>query len=127
MTSDDRTVLVVEDEDDLRELLLSVFSDEGYAVAAAKNGREAMNVLQGIRRPCVVVLDLIMPYMTGTEVYDAMQADPALADIPVVISTSDPSRAPSGVPVMKKPVRVETLLAVVDGLFGAGTDVGESG
>jgi two-component system, sensor histidine kinase and response regulator len=117
VSATERTVLVVEDEDDLRELLLSVLINEGYAVAGAADGREALDVLRRLRRPCVVVLDLIMPHVSGNDVYAAMQADPSLADIPVVISTSDPSRAPSGVPVMKKPVRVQTLLTTLAAMF----------
>jgi CheY-like chemotaxis protein len=55
-----------------------------------------------------------MPVMSGTEMYAAMQADPELAQIPVIISTSDPSRAPSGVLIMRKPIDVSRLLAVVE-------------
>ena len=54
-----------------------------------------------------------MPIMNGNEVYAAMQADAALAKTPVVFMTSDPSRAPSGVPLMKKPIKVDQLFDVV--------------
>lgn len=47
-------------------------------------------------RPDVVILDLVMPVLDGGRVYQAMQADPQLAQIPVVVSTSEPARAPAG-------------------------------
>jgi CheY-like chemotaxis protein len=107
-----KSVLIVDDETDLRESLREVLEDEGYQVQVAADGREAMARLN-TARPCVVILDLIMPVMSGNEVYDAMQADPNLAGIPVIVSTSDPSRSPSGVPIMKKPVNIERLIQLV--------------
>jgi CheY-like chemotaxis protein len=112
-----RTVLVVDDEPDIRESLRDALEDEGYDVVTAANGREALTVLPGLSRPLAVILDIIMPVMSGVEVYSALQADPELATIPVVVSTSDPSRAPAGVILMRKPIDLERLLAVVDGLF----------
>jgi CheY-like chemotaxis protein len=55
----------------------------------------------------------MMPEVSGVEVYLHMQADPKLKQIPVIISTSDPSRAPSGVPIMKKPIDLDRLLDTV--------------
>jgi CheY-like chemotaxis protein len=112
-----RTVLVVEDELDIRETLGEFLVDEGYAVELAANGKEALHRLAGLSRPCAVILDIIMPVMSGTELYAAMQADPRLTDIPVVVSTSDPSRAPSGVLIMCKPVDLGRLLTVLAALF----------
>jgi CheY-like chemotaxis protein len=107
------TVLIVDDDDDIRDTLKELCEDEGYAVATAANGAEALTVLAGPVAPCVVVLDLIMPVMTGNEVFATMQRDPRLAAVPVIVSTSDPSRAPGGVQVMKKPVDVERLLQAI--------------
>src|SRR5436190_416272 len=92
-----KTVLIVEDEPDIRESLREVLEDEGYTVAVASNGKEGLAQLARLSKPCAVVLDIIMPVMSGNELYNAMQADPALAAIPVLVSTSDPTRAPSGV------------------------------
>jgi CheY-like chemotaxis protein len=113
----DKTVVVVDDEEDIRETLRDVLEDEGYRVLVAANGREALDHLASISPPCAVVLDIIMPVMSGTEVYEAMQADPRLAAIPLLVATSDPSRAPSGVLMMRKPFDVERLLAGVAALF----------
>jgi two-component system, sensor histidine kinase and response regulator len=112
-----RTVLVVDDEPDIRETLGDVLLDEGYSVELAANGQEALRRLPELSRPCAVILDIIMPVMSGTEVYAAMQADPRLNDIPVVVSTSDPSRAPSGVLLMRKPVNLSRLLSALSALF----------
>lgn len=112
-----KTVLVVDDETDIRESLKDALGDEGYQVVLASNGKEALSLLPGLSRPCAVILDIIMPIMSGTELYEAMQATPTLANIPVLMSTSDPSRVPSQVPVMKKPINLDRLLKVVAGLF----------
>jgi CheY-like chemotaxis protein len=112
-----KTVLIVEDEPDIRDSLREVLEDEGYAVAVASNGKEGLAQLSLLPKPCVVVLDIIMPVMSGNELYDAMQADPELAKIPVLVSTSDPTRAPSGVLIMKKPIDVDRFLDAVAKLF----------
>ncbi len=108
-------VLIVDDDDDIRDTLKEVCEDEGYDVLTASNGAEAMRVLGGPSLPCVVVLDLIMPVMTGNEVFASMQLDVRLANVPVIVSTSDPSRAPSGVLIMKKPIDLDRLLGAIRG------------
>jgi CheY-like chemotaxis protein len=112
-----RTVLVVDDEPDIRESLRDALGDQGYSVLVACNGREALRLLPDLPRPCAVILDLIMPVMDGAELYAAMRATPGLANIPVLMSTSDTSRVPNLVPVMKKPVNLDRLLTAVAGLF----------
>jgi len=111
-------VLVVDDDADIRETLVEVFLDEGYQVDAAVDGAQAMVFLRA-GPPCVVILDLLMPNMSGTEVYGLMQSDAALCRIPVVISTSDPTRAPSGSTVMGKPVDLERMVDLVRRLCSA--------
>lgn len=113
----EKTVLVVDDEADIRDSLRDILEDEGYRVRLAGNGRQALTELRKLPRPCAVILDIVMPVMSGTEFYAAMRADPATADVPVMISTSDPSRAPAGILTMKKPVDVQKLLKAVASLF----------
>jgi two-component system, sensor histidine kinase and response regulator len=115
-----KTILVVEDDADIRESLCDAFEDAGYFVRSASNGMEGLEALRHFERPCAIVLDLIMPVMTGNELYDAIQADATLADIPVIISTSDPSRAPSGALLLKKPVNLQTMLKMIGKLCGHG-------
>jgi CheY-like chemotaxis protein len=111
---DRKIVVVVDDEPGICETLEEVFHDEGYAVHCAADGARALALFKALpRRPCVVVLDLIMPVLDGNAVYQAMQADPQLRDIAVVITTSDPSIAPAGVSTMKKPVNLDVLIETV--------------
>jgi CheY-like chemotaxis protein len=115
-----KTVLVVDDDRDTRESLQEAFEEKGYEAVTASDGREALECLADPeRRPDVVVLDLVLPVLDGKRVYDAMQADPALAHIPVVASTSMPDHAPSGVVVIPKPLELERLLATVADLCRA--------
>jgi len=111
------TVLVVDDEADTRAALSEALADAGYQVLLAANGKEGLALLAGLKRPCAVILDLTMPVMSGIELYGLMKATPALADIPVLISTADTARVPVGLPLMKKPVSLERLLAAVARLF----------
>lgn len=110
-------ILVVDDDADIVASLRDAFSEEGYDVVSAANGREALDLLlQGETRPDVVILDLVLPVLDGQHVYQAMRADPALADIPVIVSTSSPARAPTGAIVMAKPVELGRLLDAVNAL-----------
>ncbi len=105
-------ILIVEDETHGRETLREVLQDEGYEVEVARNGLEAMHHLERIR-PTLMILDLLMPGMSGTALYAEMQKSPELAKIPVLVTTSDPSRAPRGVPTLVKPLKLERLLSLV--------------
>lgn len=106
-------VMIVDDEPDIRESLQEFFEDEGFAVSTAANGAEALELLEKGPLPCVVILDLMMPILDGNEVYARMQRDPRLSSVPVIVSTSDPSRAPSGVLIMRKPIDLNRLLGTV--------------
>ncbi|WAS89751.1 hybrid sensor histidine kinase/response regulator [Nannocystis punicea] len=106
-----RVVLIVDDDEATRESLREAFAGEGYTASTAANGREALDLLQhGRVRPDVVILDLVMPLLDGAQVYQAMQAVPELARIPVIVSTSDPTRAPAGTILIPKPVKLARLL-----------------
>ena len=108
------TIVVVDDEETICETLKDVLEEEGFAVEIAGDGVEALELLRAMSvLPRMIILDLLMPRMDGNTVLTTMRADPALADIPVVISTSDPSRAPSGVLIMRKPVDLDMLLDTV--------------
>ncbi|MEP6591454.1 MAG: response regulator [Gemmatimonadota bacterium] len=109
------TVLVVDDEFELVQTLREVFTDEGYHVRTVSNGRDALRYLRETAvKPCLVVLDLILPMLDGNAVYAIMKADPELASVPILVSTSDPSRAPAGAEVMRKPIVLDALLAHVE-------------
>lgn len=104
----DACVLVVDDDEDIREALREAVEMIGCKAVVASNGAIALEMLETLR-PCIVVLDLLMPIMTGTEMLEAMKRRPHLADLPVVISTSAPSRAPTGVPILPKPIDLQAF------------------
>lgn len=105
MTDAEDCVLIVDDEEDIRETLRDVVEMGGCGAILAANGAEALKLLE-TRRPCLVVIDLLMPMMSGAELLEAMRSVPTLAAIPVLVSTSAPERAPAGVPVMPKPINI---------------------
>ena len=107
------SVMIVDDEPGLCESLRDFLEDEGFAVSTAANGAEALHLLEAGELPCIMILDLIMPVVSGNQVYEKMQKDPRLSRIPIVVSTSDPSRAPAGALIMKKPINLDRLLGAV--------------
>jgi two-component system chemotaxis response regulator CheY len=110
-------VLVVDDEVGIRETLKDVFEDEGFEVDLAADGVEGLQALRTRGPHGLVVLDLVMPKMDGAELIDAMRGDPALAGIPIILSTSHPQQAPSGVSLIRKPVDVNVLIDTVHRLL----------
>ena len=82
-----RSVLVVEDHADLREMLAVLLESEGFRVQVARNGREALDCLRQ-SRPSVILLDLMMPVMTGDEFRAHQLADPQYRDVPVICMTA---------------------------------------
>lgn len=112
------TVLVVEDDGHIRELLSQILVDEGYLVSQAADGREALEVLRRSPPPGLIVLDLVMPVMDGPALCAEMRRDPALASIPVVALSADgrvSARAQEigAVGAVEKPIRAADLLDVV--------------
>jgi CheY-like chemotaxis protein len=79
-------VLVVDDDADLLEATQAVLEDSGHRVLTAENGKQALSVLRGSApRPCLILLDLMMPVMDGWRFRDEQEQDIALAPIPVVV------------------------------------------
>lgn len=122
-----RTILVVDDDADLRDSLEAALVSRGHHVAKAADGAEALEWLKtNSNDPCVVLLDLMMPGMNGFELRSRMAADPDLATIPVVVITgagllADRRAAELRAEVLKKPIELKTLLATVRRFCTAGT------
>jgi CheY-like chemotaxis protein len=108
ISSDAGCVLVVDDEEGVRETLREVVEMAGCSAVLAANGAEALKLLEE-RRPCLIILDLLMPVMTGNEFIEATRQQPELAALPILISTSAPARAPPGFPVVAKPIDIEKV------------------
>jgi CheY-like chemotaxis protein len=108
-------VLIIDDDDDLRDSLRDLLQRRGYRVETAEHGQAALAVLAARGVPCVVLLDLAMPVMDGWQFLSAVQADAALATIPIVIASAHgATHAPAGVAgVLRKPFDLDRLLQVV--------------
>lgn len=83
--TDEFDVLVVEDDEDVREALVLLLGDEGVHAVGATDGRDALEKIRAGFRPAVILLDLMMPVMDGERFLRARRADPQLASIPVVV------------------------------------------
>ena len=115
-----RLVLVVDDDAGIRDALADLLGDEGYTVVTAANGADALQVLraQPSPRPCVILLDLMMPVMDGQQFYAEQQRDPALASIPTVVVSADMNvkqkAAAFAGKYLSKPVQVEAVLSTIE-------------
>ena len=108
-------VLIVEDDDSIRELYSELLEAEGYEALTSKNGREALALLKNATHlPALIVTDYLMPQMNGLELIEAIQSDERLHPTPIVlISAMNPS-CPKGVEFIKKPLEIETMLKKVN-------------
>ena len=109
-------ILIVEDDTDVREALCDALTLEGYEVVWAENGEEALRYLYTGARPCLILLDLMMPVMDGWTFRQTMLTDPILAAIPVVVMTAaGPQRAAtiSAQIILHKPLQMDTVVGVV--------------
>ena len=112
-------VLIVEDDLDLRESIAEVLEDNEFRPLGASNGREAMERLRtDADKPCLILLDMMMPVMDGWEFRAIQREDPELGSIPVVVMTAhvDLQQAAeqlSAAACLKKPVQLDTLLDIV--------------
>jgi two-component system, chemotaxis family, chemotaxis protein CheY len=106
-----RSVLIVDDDRDVRDAMAELLQDEGYECLQAKNGLEALAVLK-LARPGLLLVDLIMPIMNGVDFLARLRQDPCLRDIPVIAMTAANDRM-VGVkldgPVLHKPIDLTLL------------------
>ena len=82
-------ILVVEDHDDTRTMLVTFLESQGYRTVTARNGAEALSVGRA-SNPCLILLDLMMPVMSGEQFLIARASLPALRQVPVVILSASP-------------------------------------
>lgn len=115
-----KTVLVVEDTEDLREMFLDMLQHEGYRAVGAENGRVALEVLKSMRdEPCLVLLDMMMPVMDGREFIAALSDGHRLAALPiVVVSAVGGAGIPGAREVVKKPISHDVLRRLVSDFCG---------
>lgn len=115
MAEPDEYVLVVDDDEDIRDILGELLQEQGYAVLRAADGAAALDVLRAGRRVCVIVLDLMMPGLSGWDFRAAQLRDPALAPIPVVVITASgaPATGLGDVRMIRKPLRFPDVVDAV--------------
>ena len=112
-------VLVVDDEDMIRESLVEFLDESGYQAIGAIHGGDALDKLKSLSPlPCVILLDLMMPIMSGADFYAEKQRDPSLASIPVVVVSADGHVRQKAVTVggeyLAKPLRFEKVMGAVE-------------
>jgi len=115
-----RDVLVVEDDNDLRETLSQALRDHGFTVTPASNGQQALELLRAGTRPTVILLDLMMPVLNGWELRDTLRQDPTLAGIPQLVISAYMDEAEQRVLALapddciRKPFSVRILLEAIE-------------
>jgi CheY-like chemotaxis protein len=127
MKSDARkaAILVVDDEEDVRETLAELLANEGYVAMMAGNGREALNTMEKFL-PDLIITDITMPEMNGGELMRNLAADKRFERIPVMVVTALPERAVEAlgdrrphVPVVGKPISIGGFLELVEATLRA--------
>jgi CheY-like chemotaxis protein len=119
-----KKVLIIEDDIDIRELIAEILDEEGYITATAENGKIGLDYLIACEvneRPDCIILDLMMPVMTGLQVLESLQTDHPddLAKIPIIIATAkgspkeDLKNMPINVTKIRKPMDVNELIDTV--------------
>lgn len=116
-------IIYAEDDELVGELVQATLIDAGHAVGVVKNGREALEVVQQ-RRPDLLILDISMPEMTGSQVLDQVRLDPQLYDLPVLMLTARRSQTEEDIALkagateyLRKPFDPDRLVATVDVLL----------
>jgi CheY-like chemotaxis protein len=112
-------ILVIDDDNDTREIISEVLAAEGHEVRGAGDGLLALAELQHGGRPSLILLDMMMPRLDGEGFMRALRSDPGLADIPVVILTAHPAARKKAAELgaagcLLKPVELVDLIATIE-------------
>lgn len=110
------TILVVDDEEPLRQLLAGIFADRGYRALQARNGRQALAVLQ-TEHADLVLSDMMMPQLTGADLCRHLKASPQTRTIPVILMSAAGREAADGAGAdafLDKPFQLEEVEGLVD-------------
>jgi CheY-like chemotaxis protein len=116
------TILIVEDDIDIREALSEVLNDEGYQVAVAGHGREALDMIGAGLRPSLILLDLMMPVMNGWQFAEEFQSRYGDLHTPIIALSADANIEAKALGLgaksfLKKPVLIEDLLKAIVALY----------
>ncbi|MCA9601676.1 MAG: response regulator [Polyangiales bacterium] len=121
---DSRTILLVDDDRDVRETLAEILEDEGFHTHQASSGRAALDwILAADPKPALVVLDLMMPDMDGYQFVEERDRRPELRMVPVIVLTAHDVTGSSPLPAAEawfaKPLDMERFLEAVNGFVAA--------
>jgi CheY-like chemotaxis protein len=111
-------ILVVEDDDDIRNLCRELLESEGYTVETCSNGREALDALEHHREPCLILLDMLMPVMNGVEFMKQFIKRPhTIVPIPIyLVSATGGGQLVEDIGCygfLKKPFDIDALMSIV--------------
>lgn len=108
-------ILVIDDDDGIREALKAALEYEGYVVSTAENGQIALDLINKGQKPCFIVLDLMMPVMDGWTFAAKLAEDPKLSQIPFVVVSAFDDKAQNlqAKNIFKKPVNLKVLSDVI--------------
>ena len=116
------SVLIVEDDPGIREVLRDVIALEGYKTLEAENGRIALDLLSSgkVPGPCLILLDLMMPELNGWDFLEIRRKTDAIATIPTIVLTAvQGGKLPTGATkVLKKPINLIELISAIDSYCG---------
>jgi CheY-like chemotaxis protein len=116
-----KTVLLVEDDLDVRDVLQDLLEKEGYDVVPATNGKQALDYINLDQNGHLdlVILDLMTPIVTGWQVLENLRRHPELSHVPVIVVTAATGDKPSGANAfLRKPFRLDALFETVRGYLG---------
>jgi CheY-like chemotaxis protein len=111
------SVLIVDDEDVLLEMIAALVEEAGYQTLMATNGREALAVLQSTPEPpALVISDIMMPHIGGVELAKLLKADPRYRQVPVILMSAAGRPPDSSIAdfFLYKPFDLDRLMSVVD-------------
>ncbi|ADO68111.1 response regulator [Stigmatella aurantiaca] len=108
------SILIVEDDEDIRAAMAELLENEGFEISVASNGQEGLEVIEQMPRPCLVLLDLMMPVMSGEDFLRHLRKHPVFHSLPVIIVTASGRQPlPGAQGILKKPFEIGELFATV--------------
>ena len=114
-----KRILIIDDDHSIRDAIQHLLEAEGYTIFLADHGKDGLELLRNMEPPCAILLDIQMPIMDGYEFLREKSADPAIANIPVVVlsATADAKDLNGAADFIRKPFSIPQLLGTVEKYF----------